>query len=342
MTDSTKRTIKEIRRDLRRVRSKETEILIKNRYAPKISLESLLNKYIPDSLESTLDAAFREAFKLIFSKGSPIISKTFNEDRIRRSGGSEQEARSQLTRDILLTGMEGTGLGLIGVGLPDIAVFTAMLLRAVYQTALSYQFEYTSKTEQVFILRLIEAALTRGRKAEELNEELDHLMRRIDEEDFHFYGSMNAQIEKTSKALSDETLYLKFLQTVPVIGIAGGLSNPIYLNKVKTFADVKYRKRRLLIELRRAQEARPEPGRAPEELPEKADVKEPPGEPPKEPAGQAAEAQPATDAAPEADSAPKTPDALPEEGQTLEADAAPVKRQIRISVYDPDMEDPKE
>lgn len=241
---------KELRRELRRVRHRETELLTRNRFAKSFSLESLLNKYIPDSLEKTLDTAFREAFRLIFDKGTAVISKTFNEKRLRASGGSDAEAQRQWARDMLLTGVEGTGLGLVGVGLPDIPMFTAMLLRTVYQSAVSNGFSYDTKTEQVFILKLIRASLTRGKDAEKLSDEVDDLMRKIDGENYDYYGSMNQFIELTSKTLSDEMLYLKFVQTVPVVGVVGGLSNPFYLNKVKNYAEVKYKKRRLLKQLR--------------------------------------------------------------------------------------------
>ena len=247
---------KEIRRELRKVRHRETEILARNRFAKGFGLEGILSKYIPDSLEKTLHSAFREAFRLIFDKGTGVIVKTFNEDKVRASGGTEAEAQRQWMTDILMTSVEGAGLGLIGVGVPDIAVFTGMLLRSVYQTAASYQFEYASKTEQVFILKLIEGALARGRQAEKLSAEVDELMHRIDTEDYHHYGNINKEIEAAAGALSAETLYLKFVQTIPIVGIAGGLSNPIYLNKVKNYADVKYHKRRLLIQQREAAAAR--------------------------------------------------------------------------------------
>lgn len=243
---------KELRKDLRRVRHREKEILSRRRFARGSSLESVLNKYVPDSLEKTLDSAFREAFRLIFDKGTAVISKTFNEDRIRQSGGSAAESQRQWAADMIMTSVEGTGLGLVGVGLPDIPMFTGMLLRSIYQTAASYGYPYDTKTEQVFILKLIEAALARGKEVEELNSEVDALMRRIDTEGYDYYGSMNGFIEKTSKALSDEMLYLKFVQTIPVVGVVGGLSNPVYLNRVKNYADVKYRKRRLLTRLRKA------------------------------------------------------------------------------------------
>lgn len=249
---------KQIRKELRRVRHREAGILARNRHEKVISLESLLNKYLPETLEQTLDSAFREAFRLIFAKGTAVIGKTFNEKRMRASDGSDMEIQRQWATDMLLTSVEGTGLGLLGVGLPDIPVFTAMLLRTVYQAAASYGFDYDSKTEQMFILRLIEAALTRGKDAEKLSGELDDLMRRIDTEGFDYYGSLNEQIEKTSKALSDETLYLKFVQTIPVVGVAGGLSNPIYMNRVRSYAEVKYKKRRLMVRLRQIKEEKAE------------------------------------------------------------------------------------
>ena len=85
-----------------------------------------------------------------------------------------------------------------------------------------------------------------------MSNELDELMRWIDEEGYERYGSINNQIATASKAMSDEMLYLKFVQTIPIVGVAGGLSNPIYLNRIKSYADVKYRKRRLLIKAREA------------------------------------------------------------------------------------------
>ena len=70
---------KKLRRELRRVKHRETQLLAKSRYRKSISLESVLNKYLPDKLEQTLDSAFREAFRLIFDKGTAVIGKTFNE-----------------------------------------------------------------------------------------------------------------------------------------------------------------------------------------------------------------------------------------------------------------------
>lgn len=56
----------------------------------------------------------------------------------------------------------GLGLGVLGIGLPDIALFTGLMLKSVYETALSFGFEYDSEEEKKFILRLIAGAMAYG------------------------------------------------------------------------------------------------------------------------------------------------------------------------------------
>lgn len=41
-------------------------------------------------------------------------------------------------------------------------------------------------------------------------------------------------------------LFLKFIQGLPVVGILGGMANPVYYNKVMKYVQLKYRKRYLL------------------------------------------------------------------------------------------------
>ena len=40
---------------------------------------------------------------------------------------------------------------------------------------------------------------------------------------------------RTSNAFSDEMLIMKFIQGLPIIGVIGGFSNPIYYNKIISF-----------------------------------------------------------------------------------------------------------
>ena len=54
---------------------------------------------------------------------------------------------------------------------------------------------------------------------------------------------MEEMMSCAAKALSDELLYLKFVQGIPVVGIAGGISDMVYQRKITDYASVKYQRR---------------------------------------------------------------------------------------------------
>ena len=236
---------KTLRKELTKARISETDFLIRRKKQKQSYIDSKIEKYVPEGLAGTLEAAFTKAFEIVFRDGTGIIKKTYgrgssdNDDIVML----RNRARAILAKDTVVTAAEGTGLGLAGIGLPDIPVFTAVLLRNIYQLAECYGFDYESKTEQVFILKLIETGLSYGESAEKLNDELNALMEQIDNEDYTYYGLISQQIKAASEAVSKEVLYMKFIQTIPVVGAAGGISNLTCLNKVGRFAELKYRKR---------------------------------------------------------------------------------------------------
>ena len=59
-------------------------------------------------------------------------------------------------------------------------------------------------------------------------------------------GELDAQIRKTAKALSDDMLYAKFLQSQPIVGAVGGATNITVLKRISDYAMLKYRRRYLL------------------------------------------------------------------------------------------------
>ena len=149
--------------------------------------------------------------------------------------------RSKLLNSAVTT-VEGIGLGILGVGIPDIPVFLSMLLKGMYETAASYGYDYNKKEEQILILRMIAAGLADGpekRKADSLVEE--------------WLGFMPAstaltfedEVKRAAEALSNAMLMAKFIQGLPVVGAAGGLSNPVVYQKVSQYASLKYKKRYL-------------------------------------------------------------------------------------------------
>ena len=55
-----------------------------------------------------------------------------------------------------------------------------------------------------------------------------------------------AQIALSSASLSAELLYMKFLQTIPIVGVVGGAFNAVYMKKILKYAKLKYHRRFLL------------------------------------------------------------------------------------------------
>ncbi|WP_458406947.1 EcsC family protein [Anaerotignum sp.] len=218
-----------------------------------------IEEKIPEKLEATLDTAFYKAFLLIFEKGTGVIEKTFkgeelqlefqvNDFRVdkkatRRSLRKVDAAgkKSKLLNSVVTTA-EGIGLGVLGIGVPDIPVFLSMLLKGMYEMTASYGYDYNKKEEQILILRMITAGLADGaekRKADRMVEEWMGFVPATEGLTFE------EEVKRASEALSNAMLMAKFIQGLPVVGAAGGMSNPIVYQKVSQYAALKYKKRYL-------------------------------------------------------------------------------------------------
>ena len=125
------------------------------------------------------------------------------------------------------------------MGLPDIALFTALMLRGIYEIALRYGFSYESETERQFILLLISGAVACGEELKAIDEELNAFIQS---------GSfpapdMDALIRQAAGGLSKELLVMKFLQGVPLVGAVGGAYDAVYMKRVMEYTELKYRRR---------------------------------------------------------------------------------------------------
>lgn len=230
-------------------------------------IEKAAEKYIPPKLQGTLDAAFKKAFELIFTKGSPIIEKTYDkrkrgieyqvrsfEEELKRDRRSLRVFRKQSggirTANLFVSAAEGLGLGFLGIGLPDIPIFTGMIFKTLYEIAVNYGFSYDGEQEQIFLLKLIEAAVADKDEFQKIDQELNLWI----EEKTTFTADRSGQIGRTAKALSDELLYMKFVQGIPVVGIAGGVSDIVCLKEIASYGDLKYQRRFLLAKKRNGRE----------------------------------------------------------------------------------------
>lgn len=143
----------------------------------------------------------------------------------------------------MATAVEGIGLGVLGIGLPDIVIWVGVLFRGVFETALKYGFAYETPEEKIFILKMLETAMASGEEWKTLNLEND---RYIDRNVVYDENELKQQIEKTANAFATEMLVTKFVQGLPIVGVLGGVANPIYYQRIMRYVQLKYRKRYLL------------------------------------------------------------------------------------------------
>ena len=143
--------------------------------------ESILNQKleekIPPKLQKTLDTAFAKAFALIFEKGTGVIEKTYQRTKLEQDYQVRQymadvkqnskslrsfskKARDTGTKNLLLSGVSGIGMGVLGIGLPDIPLFAASLLRSLGQIARGYGYITSTRKERRIMLLVLDAALT--------------------------------------------------------------------------------------------------------------------------------------------------------------------------------------
>ncbi len=246
-----------LKREWLKVEKQEQIYLQKRESKSDSRLNQLLEKKVPENLQSTLNTAFSKAFYFIFEKGTGIIEKTYKKDEIQKNyqinefAAQIKKNKKSLTVfskkatqagavNLLLSGASGIGLGVLGVGIPDIVLFTGLMLKSIYEIALQYGFDYEEEKEKKFILLLIRGALSYGASLKEINRELNFY---IDKGTYRKVPDLEECIENAAGSLSKELLYMKFLQGIPIAGAIGGAYDVVYMKQIVTYAEMKYRRR---------------------------------------------------------------------------------------------------
>lgn len=253
---------------------KEDSFVLRNIMPKTPKWIGFVEKKVPDTLQNTLELAFNKAFVTVFDKGAGLIEKTYNKKKqilvfkknariLRREDFKsksvkkfERQAKRTVRKNLLITFIEGIGLGIIGCGLPDIPIFVSILLKSIYEIAISFGFDYTSDREKLFILKLIDSALQNGDVLKKKDLQLDHLIDRYVEEELNGVENqtdefvvelqISRQIDHSADALSHELLYGKFVQGMTFLGVVGGVSDFTCLKRVTDYAILKYKRRFLL------------------------------------------------------------------------------------------------
>ena len=270
-------------------------------------LDRKLRAVVPDGLQQKLESAFYRAFRLILEQGTGAIEKTYSRERLdaeyrtrefaarlypeRRnlSAGRRAAARRQAA-GVAGACAEGAALGILGIGLPDIPLFLAVLLRSLYAQALQFGIDYRRPEETEFLLDLIALSLSPGEDFAARDAALNRQIYRMEQEAAvnrricrtkqeagagcgsgrteaaEGFGTAEAApeaggvseetIRRAARSLSGELLYMKFLQGIPVAGILGGIYDGIYLKRITDYALLKMERRWLLRQEQDAAERR--------------------------------------------------------------------------------------
>lgn len=246
-----------LQKEWAKVEKQEAAYLAKRMEKPDSKLNRFLEEKVPPNLQNTLDGAFFKAFHVVFEKGTGVIEKTYKKEELQKSyqineyvaqvRGNRKSLKSFSKKaagagnvNLLISGVSGIGLGVLGIGIPDIVLFTGLMLKSIYEIALNYGFDYQEEKEKRFILLLIQGALSRGADLETINSEVNYY---IESEHYLYDKDMDSCIKETAGCLSKELLYMKFLQGIPIVGAAGGAYDAIYMKQVVKYAELKYRRR---------------------------------------------------------------------------------------------------
>lgn len=254
-----------LRRELLKIQTEEQKLRKKAETAKPADWKKALEQKIPEKVYTGLETAFCTGFSLVFQHGRKLIELTYKKENLKQehilrdqavqTEGSRRDfkqmqknVRNAGLKNMAATTAEGMALGALGVGMPDVVLFLATLLKGVYETALHYGFEYETPEEQYLILRMMSASLKTGRAWLREDSKVEELLQAdamgVDPE------VLKEQIKKTASAFAVDMLVLKFIQGMPVVGFLGGAANPVYYRKVMDYVQRKYRKRYLLKQLK--------------------------------------------------------------------------------------------
>ncbi|MDO5518218.1 MAG: EcsC family protein [Clostridium sp.] len=239
------------------IRKKEF-MFLKEKLTP---LKSKVEDKIPEKLAGTINKAFEKGFYYIFEKGTSIIEKSYDIKEIKLEADVNQyrlskEISSRNLRIIDkgvnqgkvisqgITAVEGSALGFLGVGMPDIPVFISVILRMIYEISLKYGFDYNNDKEKVLILNIICFGISDSDNKEKYSKSCDKIIDLIDNNKPNKIDlELDNMIKETSKNLVDTLLVSKFIQGIPFVGAVGGAVNYMVLSNISKAAKMKYKKR---------------------------------------------------------------------------------------------------
>lgn len=258
-----KRTPQEIRtlkKELLKARQAEQKVMAKeSRGRGGLGITDKIREKIPEKAMTSLEVAFEKGFTLIFTKGDSLIDKMGIEKARRQYEIYEASLEKMIYEETLkavdkaaggrtamtkgITTAEGSGLGIFGIGLPDIPIFLAMLLKTSYEIAAGYGIDFRDEREKRYTLALFNTIFATPEEKMAFSDLCDDIGEAIDHGEPVDTEITSEDIELVSNTLATDMLVAKFLQGFTFAGVIGGPINLHMVHKVSKIAKIKYKKR---------------------------------------------------------------------------------------------------
>ena len=246
-------------REWNQLLKKEIKMIGKMAKDNHVSGYTKLDQYVRDDVQAALTTAFEKGFAMVVVKGGGVIEKTCSRKKhltdyqikkythdIKQDKKSLRAIGHQATKstmkNMFISGTEGIGLGVLGVGLPDIPLFVGVIMKSIYEIALDYGCDYKSNHDLHFILKVIQGALESQQDILATNDRIDSMIMKPQSTP-PTDSEIMEQVSVTANLLSKELLYAKFVQGLPIVGIVGGVANITCLHKITKYATIKYHKK---------------------------------------------------------------------------------------------------
>ncbi len=241
-------------KELINVINKENKFIKSSMKPLDIKIVNDIKEKVPTKLEQTLEKAFLKAFDIVFIKGTNLIEKSYSKEKILNEYLKNDEktlkyndrkslkyinskSNSKANINIAFSTFKGAGFGILGIGPMDIPLFLSQILKSIYEISISFGYDYTQEKEKIFILKIIYTSLLEDNRIISNNIILDKMIRNDNEyKQYH----LEDEIKNVSNILCTKLLVSKFVQGLPLIGVAGGVYDGIFLDKILKFAKLKY------------------------------------------------------------------------------------------------------
>ncbi len=235
---------------------------------PQICSMKRMTDALPEVHRQMLDAAFAESLRLLIDPSRGIVDGMIDREKLEQThhrfdrmidADTGYKAMAALDREaarlqrgaLSLAALEGAGLGTLGIGCPEAAVLTALMLRSIFETAVLYGMNISHPWERELMLMLLAAAFVRGEDACAQQRQLAAVLRRLGEGEPPEIDREH-RIRLAGERMSESMSLQKFIQGIPVLGVSGMFFNTAAAVRLHTLSRYVYRERYLSAKLRAA------------------------------------------------------------------------------------------